>query len=67
MGADRPLTASAGPDGAARLGLNPRDGAGPAALWRIEAVDGERYRLVNADGTVAALPGDPDRVFLLAP
>ncbi|MFY1687159.1 RICIN domain-containing protein [Plantactinospora sp. WMMB782] len=67
LAADRPLTASAGPDGAARLGLGPRDGAGPAALWRIEAVDGERYRLVNADGTIAALPGDPDRVLLLAP
>ncbi|GAB3985626.1 family 43 glycosylhydrolase [Plantactinospora veratri] len=66
-GADRPLAATIGRDGGVRLGLGPRDGAGPAGRWRIEAVDGEGYRLVNAAGVVAALPGAPDRVLLLTP
>ncbi|GIG92658.1 family 43 glycosylhydrolase [Plantactinospora endophytica] len=66
-GADRPLAATTGPDGRVRLELGLRDASGPAVRWRIEALDGEGYRLVNADGVVAILPGTPDRVLLLTP
>ncbi|WP_422773807.1 family 43 glycosylhydrolase [Plantactinospora sp. WMMC1484] len=66
-GAGRPLTAVTGRDGGVRLTLGPWHGSGLASRWRIEAVDGEGYRLVNSAGTVATLPGTPDRILLLTP
>ncbi|GAA3744441.1 hypothetical protein GCM10022225_30120 [Plantactinospora mayteni] len=62
-----PSTADGGVRRERGNGLGPLDGAGPAARWRIEALDGEGYRLVNADGAVAALAGTPDRVLPLTP
>jgi arabinan endo-1,5-alpha-L-arabinosidase len=66
-GVNRPMTAVTGRHGEVRLVLGPPDDLAPAAQWRVEALDGEGYRLVNLDGRVAQLPGLAARFLLLSP